>query len=322
MAITYKEFIHPEDAKGIEILKSIPGYVQASQWLMKLGIEPYYHSTFMADHVRLSPSQLPKIYGLLPPVCKKFGIDEPEFFLQMDPNPGAFTVGDKRCFIVITSGLLDCVTDPLELQSILAHECAHIMCRHTFYNTLAQVLLSADIVPAKAVADRALDAAAEVGKTIPGIGTLVAIGGVITANAHIALLAALHWWGRRSELTCDRASAVFCGNTEIPSRALMRLFGGPSRYTSDINIEEFAKQTADKDFNSKWEKVLRGAKIMMEDHPFATTRINELNKFGNSDRFAKLVDFMRESQLGHICTKCGKPVTTGQKFCRYCGRAI
>ena len=84
MAITYRDFIHPEDEKAIQAIRAIPAYEAVSRWLMKVGVEPYYHSVFMADHVRLSPKQLPKIYGLLPPVCRKFGIDEPEFYLQMD----------------------------------------------------------------------------------------------------------------------------------------------------------------------------------------------------------------------------------------------
>ena len=323
MAVSYKDFIHPEDAKALQMLKNIPGYTTVSRGVMKLGIEPYYHSTFMADYIRLSPSQLPKIYGLLPPVCQKFGIEEPEFYLQMDPAPGAFTLGDKRCFVVITSGLLDCVTDPLELQSILAHECAHIMCRHAFYNTLAQVLLSGDI-PIKKIVDRMMGGAGKIkiAEKLPVVGTAVTIGGVVAESMYVALLSALHYWGRRSELSCDRASAVFCGNVETPAKALMRLTGGPSRFTSDINIEEFANQTNDKDFGTKWEKVLRGMKIMMQDHPFAVTRIQELNKFGQSAKYQELVTALREAEFGRVCKKCGRPISEKQKFCRFCGQAL
>lgn len=322
MAITYKDFVHPEDAKGIQMIRNIPGYEEVSSWLMKVGIEPYYHSTFMAEHVRLSPKQLPKIYNLLPPICRKFGIAEPEFYLQMDPNPGAFTIGDKQTFIVITSGLLDCVSDPLELQSILAHECGHIVCRHVFYNTLLQVILSGEIVPFQAIGEKMLNDAAEVAKTIPVLGTGLVVAGIITASAQQALLAALAYWSRRSELSCDRASAVFCGNADVPAHALLRVVGGPARFTADINIAEFAAQSKDPASQTKWQRLLRGAKVLMQDHPFSTVRINELMKFAGSKSFKEITHVMKESGLGRICVKCGKPIARGQKFCRFCGTKI
>ena len=322
MAITYRDFIHPQDERAIQMIRQIPGYEEVSSWLMKVGIEQYYHSVFMADHIRLSPTQLPKIYNLLPPICRLFGIDEPEFYLQMDPNPGAFTIGDKRTFLVITSGLLDHVTDSLELQSILAHECGHIVCRHVFYSTLAQVLLSGDIIPFQSAGKKIIESATEVGKTIPVVSTGLVIAGIITANAQQALLAALAYWFRRSELSCDRASALFAGNAEVPVKALLRIIGGPSRFTSDINIEEFAEQANDPESQTKWQKLLRGAKVLMQDHPFSTVRVNEIVKFAKSDKFRRLAKTIKEVGLGRACAKCGRPITAGQKFCRHCGNRI
>ena len=322
MAITYRDFIHPEDEKAIQAIRAIPAYEAVSRWLMKVGVEPYYHSVFMADHVRLSPKQLPKIYGLLPPVCRKFGIDEPEFYLQMDPNPGAFTIGDKQTFLVITSGLLDCVTDPLELQSIIAHECGHIVCRHVFYSMLAQVLLSGDIIPFQSVGKKIVDSATEIGKTIPVLSTGLVVAGIITANAQAALLAALAYWFRRSELSCDRASALFMGNAEVPVKALLRLVGGPSRFTSDINVQEFAAQADDPASQTKWQRLLRGAKIMMQDHPFSTVRANEIMRFAKTAKFSQMAKTLHDIGLGHACSSCGKPISARQKFCRFCGKKI
>lgn len=322
MAVTYRDFIHPEDEKAIRVIQAIPAYEEVSQIVMKAGVEQYYHSTFMVEHIRLSPKQLPKIYGLLPPVCKKFGIEEPEFYLQMDPNPQAFTTGDKRAFLVITSGLLDCVTDPLELQALIAHECGHIMCRHVFYSTLANFLANGNIVPINAVASKLVNDVADVAETLPLIGTGVRVFGKIAENAQLALLAALSYWARRSELSCDRASAVFCGNANIPAKALLRVVGGPSRFTSDIDVGEYANQCNDKELQSKWQKTLRGAKVLFADHPYSTVRINEMIKFANSERFQQISAHLKNAAIGRVCLKCGKPISEGQKFCRFCGAKI
>ena len=324
MAITYRDFIHPEDEKAIQAIQAIPFYEEVSGLLMKKGIEPYYHSVFMADHVRLSPKQLPKIYSLLPPICRKFGIDEPEFYLQMDPNPGAVTVGDKQAFIVITSGLLDCFTDPLELQSVIAHECGHIVCRHVFYSTLMQVLLNDELQGVYGMAKRIIiSSAVDIGKTLPGgVGTGIAIGEKILTRSQQALLMALAYWYRKSELSCDRASALFVGNAEVPVKAMLRLVGGPSRFTSGINVKEFAAQFDDPASQTKWQRILRGAKILMQDHPFSTVRANEIIKFAKTAKFSRMFKTLQDVGLGRACNSCGKPILSRQKFCRYCGKKI
>ena len=86
----------------------------------------------MASAIRLSPNQLPKLYNRLPPICKKLGIEQPEFYLSMDPNPNAWTFGDTKIFITITSGLVDMMTEE-ELDAVIAHECGHILCHHVLY---------------------------------------------------------------------------------------------------------------------------------------------------------------------------------------------
>ena len=101
------EFIHPEDAAALRQLESIPGFPTLVRKVMSLGLEPLRYGMNMATNIRLSPTQLPELYHHLPPICEKLGIDEPEFYLQMDPMPNAWTFGDTRIFITITSGLVE-----------------------------------------------------------------------------------------------------------------------------------------------------------------------------------------------------------------------
>ena len=67
------DFIHPEDAAALRQLESIPGFPTLVKKLMSMGLEQLQYGVNMASAIRLSPSQLPKLYNRLPPICKKLG---------------------------------------------------------------------------------------------------------------------------------------------------------------------------------------------------------------------------------------------------------
>lgn len=254
--------------------------------------ENLMHGLYMAQNIKLSHTQLPEIYDLLPPICGRFGIDLPEFYLTMDPSPNAWTIGDKRKFIVLTSGLLDHITDKRELQSIIAHECGHILCRHVFYNTIAMLLVKC--------------------------GESMGLAQVVIAP----IMLALKYWQRRSELSADRASVVYIGEPETPSRALLRICGGPAKLTENINLSEYAEQSKAYDSllaTSKWNKFLQNMAIMDADHPFAAVRIREILSWAASPQFVRLKDDMAKAKEFPLCPRCGKRVAASAKFCKYCG---
>ena len=43
---------------------------------MAIGFEQLQYGINMATAIRLSPTQLPKLYNHLPPICKRLGIEE------------------------------------------------------------------------------------------------------------------------------------------------------------------------------------------------------------------------------------------------------
>ena len=296
MAFNYRDFIHPDDESARKKLEGIVGFDSVTKWVMGLGVEKYCHFVYMSDSIRLSPEQLPDIYGLLPPICQRFGIKEPEFYLQMHPTPNAETYGDKQTFLVITSGLLEHITDKKELQSILAHECGHIICRHVFYRTMAQILFS--------------------------FGNMLPIPDVILSKIQKPFALAMNYWSRKCELSADRASAIYCGSAEIPAKALLRLTGGPAQFTSAVNLKAFTDQAqACDDFerDGKWQKALGAYAVMDRDHPFSSSRIRELMTWGSSESCQKLTIALKRGQIGQSCPYCGNTLEQGQKFCRYCG---
>ena len=65
------EFIHPEDEAALRQLESIHGSPVLVNKIMALGFEQLLYGMNMATAIRLSLTQLPKLYNHHPPICEK-----------------------------------------------------------------------------------------------------------------------------------------------------------------------------------------------------------------------------------------------------------
>ena len=287
------EFIHPEDAAALRQLESIPGFPALVKKVMALGLEQLYYGLNMATAIRLSPTQLPQLYNHLPPICAQLGIPEPEFYLQMDPVPNAWTFGDTKIYITITSGLVDLLNDE-ELDSVIAHECGHILCRHVLYHNIAQILRTG--------AD--------------ALGLL----GSFTAPVKYAML----YWQRKSELSCDRCAAVVT-SPEVVARAMARIAGGPKSITANLNMREWAQQADlyDQIRNENlWNKTLQISAVLEQSHPFSAVRVREVLKWGGSQQYRNLTLTNHTIGTGMKCPQCGSVVDPEWRFCQSCGAKL
>lgn len=291
--ITSSEFIHPEDAAALRQMENIPGFPTLVKKILSLGYEQLQYGVNMASNIRLSETQLPKIYHHLPPICEKLGIEEPEFYLQMNPMPNAYTFGDSKIFITVTSGLVEMMDDE-ELDAVLAHECGHILCHHVLYNSVARLLLS-------------------------GVSSLGFLGS-LSLPIQIAML----YWSRKSELSCDRCGSVIT-SPEIVARVMARLAGGPKTITNQVNMEEWAKQADKYDeirTGNLWDKTLQLSVTLGLDHPFNAVRVREILKWGNSVQYRSLKENLNSNTSGKKCPHCGKFVEDSWAFCKYCGTKL
>lgn len=287
------EFIHPEDAAALRQLESIPGFPALVKKILALGFEQLRYGMNMATVIRLSPTQLPKLYSHLPPICEKLGIEEPEFYLQMDPVPNAWTFGDTKIFITITSGLVELLNDE-ELDAVIAHECGHILCRHVLYHSIAQYILSG--------AD--------------ALGIL----GSLTVPLQLAIL----YWYRKSELSCDRCGSIIT-SPEVVARAMARLSGGPKSITNDLDMQEWAKQADKYDEirnDGLWNKTLQLSVIIAQSHPFSAVRVREILRWGQSPQYKNLMQNIKANTSSKKCHNCGKPVAEDWIYCKYCGKIL
>ncbi len=286
------EYMHPEDAKALRELESIPGFPALVKKVLALGLEKLQYGINMASAIRLSPTQLPEIYNRLPPICEKLGIKEPEFYLSMDPYPNAWTFGDTKIFVTVTSGLLQLLNDE-EIDAVIAHECGHIACRHVLYHSLAHYILSG--------ADN--------------LGVL----GLLSIPIQLAIL----YWERKSELSCDRAGSLIT-SPEVVASTMARLSGGPIEITEKIDLEEWARQADQYDAirnDGLWNKTLQIYAIAQQNHPFAAVRVREILKWGKSEQYQRLMGIKPTGTAGH-CPNCGNAVDPAWKFCHYCGHKL
>lgn len=287
--IPYTYFIHPEDESALNAMKNVPGFDTLVKKFMQIGYETMLHGVNMASKIRLSETQLPEIYHKVTKICDKLEISCPEVYLEMSPYPNAYTYGDTDIFMVLTSGLFDYL-DSDEIDSVIAHECGHIVCHHVLYHTIAEFLRTG-------------------------------VSGLIGDLAE-PLKLAVYYWSRKSELSADRAAALTCG-VETVVKTQLRLAGGPKVLTDNVNIEEWANQAEQYEEirgGSLWDRFLQMGATMMLDHPFAAVRVREALNWSKTDEFKTVSDLIAGKV--RLCPHCNQPVSLEWVYCKYCGNKL
>lgn len=266
MAIDAKFYMHDSDRIALRALESIPGFPQLFKAFMKVWSEKQYRIQNMSSHLRISEKQLPKYYNMLLPICEKLGIEVPELYLELDVNPNAYTAGDTKPFIVMTTGLLETIPEEL-IPTVLAHECGHIACHHCLYTTMGQFVLSEAI-------------------------KLLGLDGIAVLPIQVAFF----YWMRCSEFSADRAAALYDGSADNVVKMCMYFAGYDKDITDEADVDEFMNQALDYKAmveDSKWDKTLEFMFTYNQTHPLAALRAFECNEFGNTDRFQKIAEYIR-----------------------------
>lgn len=257
-------YVHELDRRALMALEAFPNLIKLRELYRANVTEKQERLYYLSSAIRLSEKQMPEIYQLLPPVCEKLGIEEPElYFVQSEENANAWTFGSVNPFICVNSKLVNELSHE-QISSVLAHEAGHIACKHNLYHSLA-VLLARGVTGA-------------VLAFLPGIQHL------ITPAVRRALLL----WNRCSELSADRAAVLCDGNAERTISVLLKVHG----YGDNINVEEFIlqamsyKELADDSFLNK----AIGLNMTKErSHPLLAIRAYECFEWAKSSQFQSII---------------------------------
>ena len=267
IAVDPKYYVHDLDRNALRALRAIPGFHQLIRAFMKVWQERQFRILNMSSRVRINEQQLSEYHEMLPPICERLGIEVPELYLELDVNPNAYTYGDTKPFVVITSGLLETIPHDL-VPTVLAHECGHIACHHTLYTTMGGIVF---------------------GTASEAIAQLVPFGGLVS----MPLAVAFYYWMRCSEYSADRAAVICDGAAERMSNVCMRLAGFDKDIEAVANKGEFMRQAGeDREMgrDSKWDKTLEFLMFNGNTHPLMAVRALECEEWAAGEQFQSICD--------------------------------
>lgn len=256
--ITAKMILHPEDSKALQVLKSIPFVDTICRKILEWSDESMCKGENISSYILITKENMPKVYNLFKKVVNKVGIEEPELYVYNDPFMNAYTFGETKPFVAISSSCIEKMDDD-ELQVIMAHECGHILCKHVLYNSVANLLWI-------------------LGDKLCKLS--------MTMNGPIYM--ALKYWSRRSEFSADRCAAVIAG-AEAFQRTMMKLSCGLSILPEETDqLVEQGKEYQQMSEESLWNQIRFNADVVWYNHPRLCLRALEIDRWKNSYGFKSL----------------------------------
>ena len=255
-----RDIMHPSDAKAIQALQELRGFNTLVRGYMKFGGETMYRGFNLGGMLRVTERSNGRVYRLLHQVVQKIGMKAPDLYIYNDMDMNAYTYGESKPFIALSSSMVERMDDE-ELKGVMAHECGHILCKHSFYITLL--------------------------KTLENTGVLLRI---ISRVMILPIYAAMQYWSRKSELSADRCAAVVVGE-ECYQQVLVKLASGCKGEVGYVRslVEQGQEYEAHKRA-SLWNRVQQEVRCAINSHPDLCTRAMELERWCHSYDYKRLRD--------------------------------
>jgi hypothetical protein len=267
---------------------------------------------------------------------------EPTAYVSSEGGVNAFAFGLNKHSIILTSELIDLMNDR-ELEAIIAHELAHIMCEHMLYRDVSMALTNQALFPLK----------------IASITSAL----VLREIAETTISALLLSWYRAAEYTADRAALLILDDAEAVAACLARLAGVPKRFLSEFDAQVFAEQLRNYEEEApKWSKFVTWGMGAFRTHPEPVKRAAAILEWAKSKEYediragryvTRFEAEMAENQIeiegvakcvlcptpvgdNAVCPKCGMIQdpqyhvkcekghlnSVSWKFCKTCGAAL
>lgn len=265
--ISPRAYEHPADRGAMATLRTVPGVGNVLKTLNSLFNERAERLMAVASHVRVGPAQYPVIDKLRLESAEILNLPStPNVYVARDPRAIAQTRGIDQPFIVLSTGLVEAL-DPDALRFVIGHEMGHVLSGHAVLLTLLERLLRLQ----RSVAWVPL--------------------GVIGLRA---VIAALHEWQRKSELSCDRAGLLAGQDPRAALRAHLYLAGATD--LSQIDIPSFLEQSREyEEIDDIRDSIIKLLAVENEPHPFAVVRASQLQRWAATDEYRAILtgDYQR-----------------------------
>jgi Zn-dependent protease with chaperone function len=312
---------HPFDRRALSALQKIPGLDIAIRKFIELFPEKLAYITNVAQSVRVSPTQCPRLYASLREACAILDMPEPELYVAQTPLVNAMTSGHDHPYIIIHSGLIDLLTEE-ETMAVIAHELGHIKSGHVLYKTMARAIsLLLQII----------------GDLTLGIGRLVGL----------SLEATLLEWDRMAEFSADRFSLAAVQDPQVVLSLMMKLAGGTLFQRDEMNAAEFLAQAElyqAVDINLL-DRLYKAMLVAPTNHPMLVVRASEIVKWSDNRDYRDMLEGRYPRKGGEsvpptngsastgvnqaatagdeliICPHC-KRAQSNRRYCSFCGGEI
>jgi len=262
---------HPADRAALNALRAIPGFDQVVRKVASFFGEKGIRQLFLANAVRVGPTQRPKLWAMYQEVLETLDWPEvPELYVTQTPLVNAAAVGFDKPFIVVNSGLIE-LLEPEEQRDILGHELGHIMSGHTTYTTIAIIILTV------------------------GVQNLPFLAGLALLPFQLALLE----WYRKAELSADRAGLLTTQDRNNSMSSFLKMAGG-KEYGDQISLDAFMEQAKSYEYEADFvDKVWQLINTAFRTHPFGTVRAAELQRWIDAGGYDKILagDYRRRGDV-------------------------
>jgi len=259
--ISSRAWEHPADRGALVALRQLKGFDYVLRKMSGMINERAFRLQFLGGAIRVDERQFPTVHRLFTEAASTLDVRQlPELYVTNSPIWNAVTIGMDKPFIVVNSALIKGL-DEEELRFVLGHELGHAQSGHALYQSLLLWLMR-----------------------LTGAVGWMPIG----ALGLRAIIAALHEWHRKAELSGDRAGLLAVQDPAVALRVQMKLASGGQ--LDELDTTTFLAQgTEYESAGDLRDSVLKLLLLEAQSHPMAVIRAHELRRWVDDGEYTSIV---------------------------------
>ena len=184
--------------------------------------------------------QFPKLHDMVERIVARNNLPKPKVAVISTNMPNAFATGkgQKSSVVAVTTGLMDILDDPEELEGVIAHELTHIRNRDVLVLTLASVFATVAWYLMQFGFYGGLHGGMGYGRDRNSGGTMIIVI-VVSVLVWVISFLIIRAISRYREFSADRGAAQMTGKPVKLANALMKISGSMRRVpTKDLRQVE------------------------------------------------------------------------------------